>query len=86
MSITLAADALNEHSEVTSIIRHTVKDGHQDNYEKWLREIVPAASKFPGHRGVNVIRPAAGGTNYAVVLHFNSIDNLRAWLDSAERR
>jgi uncharacterized protein len=71
---------------VTSVIRHKVKNGHQDDYEKWLREIVPAAATFPGHRGVNVIRPAPGETNYAVVLHFNSIDNLRAWLDSEERR
>ncbi len=86
MSTEHTADASSEHSEVTSIIRHTVKDGHQEEYEKWLREIVPVASKFPGHRGVNVIKPAPGGSNYAVVLHFDSIDNLRAWLDSPERR
>jgi uncharacterized protein len=86
MSTDTIASTPSEHSEVTSIIRHTVKDGHQEEYEKWLREIVPVASKFPGHRGVNVIRPASGGSNYAVVLHFDSIDHLRAWLDSAERR
>jgi uncharacterized protein len=86
MSIRLPADTPSDRSEVTSIIRHTVKGGHQDDYEKWLREIVPVASKFPGHRGVNVIRPSPGGSSYAVVLHFDSIDNLRAWLDSAERR
>ena len=75
-----------EHSEVTSVIRHKVKIGEQPGYETWLREIVPVAAHFPGHRGVNVIRPAAGGNEYTVVLHFDTIDNLRAWLDSNERR
>lgn len=86
MTAEAARVSQNEQSEVTSVIRHKVKDGHQGEYEKWLREIVRAAAKFPGHRGVNVIRPTPGGTSYAVVLHFNSIDNLRAWLDSPERR
>lgn len=75
-----------EHSEVTSVIRHDVKEKEQAGYEEWLRKIVPVASQFPGHRGVNVIRPAKGETEYAVVLHFDTIDNLRAWLDSKERK
>ena len=86
MSIAAAESSPGEHSEVTSVIRHKVKDGEQPGYEKWLREIVPVAAHFPGHRGVNVIRPAAGGSEYTVVLHFDTIDNLRAWLDSGERR
>jgi antibiotic biosynthesis monooxygenase (ABM) superfamily enzyme len=73
-------------SEVTSIIRHDVKEQDHAAYEEWLREIVPVAARFPGHRGVNVIRPVKGATQYTVILHFDGIDNLRAWLDSAERR
>jgi antibiotic biosynthesis monooxygenase (ABM) superfamily enzyme len=86
MSIAGAERSPGEHSEVTSVIRHKVKDGEQPGYEKWLREIVPVAAAFPGHRGVNVIRPTAGGGEYTIVLHFDTIDSLRAWLDSDERR
>src|SRR5262249_7918831 len=75
-----------EHSEVTSVIRHKIKAGQQAGYEAWLREIVPTASNFPGHRDVNVIRPPASGAEYTVVLHFDTIDHLRAWLDSPQRR
>jgi antibiotic biosynthesis monooxygenase (ABM) superfamily enzyme len=74
-----------DRSEVTSVIRHNVTSGKQAAYEAWLHEIVPIASGFPGHRGVNVIRPPAGGSEYTVVLHFDTIDNLRSWLDSGER-
>jgi uncharacterized protein len=84
--MTYAADATDTHSEVTSIIRHDVKAEEHDAYEEWLREIVPLAAHFPGHRGVNVIRPAKGATEYTIVLHFDTIDNLRGWLDSKERR
>jgi hypothetical protein len=37
----------SEHSEVTSVIRHRVKEGQQNTYEGLLREIVPIAAKFP---------------------------------------
>jgi uncharacterized protein len=73
-----------DRSEVTSVIRHDIKDGEQVDYEWWLQEIVPVAARFPGHRGVNVIRPATGATEYTIVLHFDTIDNLRAWLNSDE--
>jgi uncharacterized protein len=75
-----------EHSEVTTIIRHKIKDGEQAAYEEWLREIVPIAARFHGHRGVNVIKPVAGSTEYTIVLHFDTVENLRGWLDSEERR
>jgi uncharacterized protein len=76
----------DERSEVTSVVRHTVRSGAEKAYESWLHEIVPIASRFPGHRGVNVIRPPAGSHDYAVVLHFDTIDHLRGWLDSEQRR
>lgn len=86
MSVAEAKSPPEKHSEVTSVVRHTVRPGKQAAYEAWLREIVPLASQSPGHRGVNVIRPASGSTTYTVVLHFDTIDNLRSWLDSEQRK
>ena len=80
------ANVSDPHSEVTSVIRHKIKEGEQAAYETWLREIVPLAAHSTGHRGVNVIRPPVGSTEYTVILHFDTIDNLRAWLDSDVRR
>jgi uncharacterized protein len=84
--MTYAANPTDAHSEVTSIIRHDVKAEEREGYEEWLQEIVPLAAHFPGHRGVNVIRPAKGATEYTIVLHFDTLENLRGWLDSKERR
>ena len=75
-----------DHSEVTSVIHHNVKEADRPAYEAWLREIVPLSARFPGHRGVNVIRPTAGSNEYTVVLHFDTIDSLRNWLDSDQRK
>ncbi|MGY4197352.1 antibiotic biosynthesis monooxygenase [Bradyrhizobium sp. USDA 4520] len=76
----------SDGSEVTSVIRHKIRPDAVAKYEEWLKKIMPAARAFPGHRGVNVIRPHSGSTQYTVVLHFDSIDALKAWLDSAERK
>jgi uncharacterized protein len=84
MSTVVAESPSAERSEVTSVIRHKVKDSK--SYEKWLQEIVPVAATFPGHRGVDVIRPVDGASEYTIVLHFDTIEHLRAWLNSTERR
>ena len=41
---------------VVSIIRQRPRPETRDAYEAWLRDIVPIAQGFAGHRGVNVIR------------------------------
>src|SRR5208283_186942 len=73
-------------SEVVSVIRHTVMPGMEQEYEAWLREIVPIASKAEGHRGVNVIRPHTGSRTYTIVLHFDALEHLEQWLASDVRK
>ncbi|MBV8398967.1 MAG: antibiotic biosynthesis monooxygenase [Acetobacteraceae bacterium] len=72
-------------TDVTSVIRHTVRQTEQDQYEAWLREIVPLALRFEGHRGVNVIRPHAGSRTYTIVLHYDTLGHLEHWLASDQR-
>ena len=69
-------------SVVVSVIRHTVIPGKDQEYEAWLREIVPIAGNAEGHRGVNVIRPKTGSRTYTVVLHFDRLEHLEQWLAS----
>ena len=73
-------------SEVLSVIRHTVVPGKEQEYQAWLREIVPIAETAEGHRGVNVIRPHAGSRTYTVVLHFDALEHLERWLASDVRK
>lgn len=70
---------------VTTVIRQRPKPGAASQYEDWLKEIVPIAQSFAGHRGVNVIRPQTASDAYTIVLHFDTIENLRGWLDSDVR-
>lgn len=73
-------------SSVTSVIQHVPKPGALQAYESWLKDIVPVAARQPGHRGVNVIRPHGSSSIYTIVLHFDTLQNLEAWLTSGARR
>jgi antibiotic biosynthesis monooxygenase (ABM) superfamily enzyme len=70
---------------VTTTVTRRVKPGHEAAYEGFLTGISGAARAFPGYLGVEVFRPAPGGTDeYRMVYRFDSAAHLRAWLDSAE--
>lgn len=71
---------------VTAVIQQTVKRHATGAYEAWLRKVVPIAARFPGHRGVNVIRPETGGQRYTITIHFDSIEHAQDWFASAARR
>jgi uncharacterized protein len=59
--------------------------GRAPEYEAWLKEITPEALRFPGRRGVNVIRPHDASGMYTIVLHFDTLEHLTAWLESDTR-
>jgi len=71
---------------VTAVIEHEIKPGKEAEFETWLQKITTAAQGFPGHRGVNLIRPPAGSHTYTVVLRFDTLQHLQAWLSSDNRR
>ena len=68
---------------VTLIIRHSARPGSVEAYEAILRELTRAASEFPGHQGVDVMRQ---GDRFTSVLRFASAQELQDWLDSPQRR
>lgn len=68
---------------VTLIIRHSARPGSVEAYEAILRELTRAASEFPGHQGVDVLRQ---GDSFTSVLRFASAGELQDWLDSPQRR
>jgi antibiotic biosynthesis monooxygenase (ABM) superfamily enzyme len=69
-----------------SVIRHTVETGSESRYEAWLKQVTPIAQTFPGHSGVNFIRPPKGSRSYTTVLHFDTIEHLDGWVLSDARK
>jgi uncharacterized protein len=74
------------HGPVTTTVTRLVKPGHEAFYDQFLAGINAAASRFPGHLGVEVYRPvSASAGEYRIVYRFDTGEHLRAWLDSDER-
>jgi uncharacterized protein len=70
---------------VTTTVTRRVRPGHETSYEQFLKGIIAAASRFPGHLGVEVFRPpSATAGDYRTVYRFDTAEHLRAWLDSDE--
>lgn len=76
---------MSENAVISKIIQRPRKDAIND-YEAWLKQIIPIAQSYDGHKGVNIIRPTGHQTDYTIVLHFESIDKLKGWLDSQDRK
>jgi len=82
----IAARDLPQPDMVTSVIQHEVKPGSGPQYQEWLKRIIPVAARFPGHQGVNVIRPPAGAHGYTVTIRFDTLDHAEDWFRSEARQ
>lgn len=79
--------ALNFPDEnLTFVIQHRIKASQQNRYEAWLKKIVPFAASYPGHRGVHIIRPAPGNSDYVIVIRFSDLASAKNWIESKARR
>lgn len=76
------------NEQVFFAIKHRLKKGKANTtqYENWLTKIVPIAASFPGHLGVQIVRPPDGHTEYLIVVRFASIHDLQIWQQSKERK
>jgi antibiotic biosynthesis monooxygenase (ABM) superfamily enzyme len=76
----------NETGPLTVVVTWPVRKGREKEFEAWRHEIAAAALKFPGHMGVNVIRPSGTEREYVVIFRFDTYEHLRAWQESDIRR
>lgn len=74
------------HQRATLAITHSIKEKDRVEYEKWLKTIIPLAASFPGHLGVNVIRPTHSDEPYTILVRFETVKDLLYWCSSAERK
>lgn len=62
---------------VTIVVRQSVKPGHEEAYEAWLKRMTEGAqANFPGYLGVGFHRPSQPGEQYRQVFRFDSIEQL----------
>lgn len=74
-----------EPDVVTVVIRHQVRPGARTQYLQWLERIIPVAARFPGHRGVSVVRPSGEGDSYTITIRFDGLGQAQEWLSSSVR-
>ena len=72
---------------VSAVISTRVKPGMEAEYLKWEQKIAAAQSKATGLQGYR-FEPAVPGVqeDFVAILRFDSETNLRAWLESPQRR
>ncbi len=72
---------------VTVCIRWKIKRGKEREFDDWLAGVGRAASQFPGHQGLTVLRPAsAGSQEYVYIFRFDTYPHLQCWEESPERQ
>jgi antibiotic biosynthesis monooxygenase (ABM) superfamily enzyme len=79
------SDNNQDSGPVTISISRKVVPGREVDYETWVQGITAQALKFPGHMGVNVIRPTPPSSEYVTIFRFDTYEHSRNWEESALR-
>ena len=78
-------DQSEPNSGVFFVVRHFVKHGMDSEYEQWLKRLMFKAAEFPGHLGVQVIKPIKGNKEFTIAVRFQSVQAAKAWQESGIR-
>jgi len=71
---------------VTVIIGHHVRSDAEQKFLAWQHDLNEAASHYPGFVGAEVAAPTEAQPDWVVIYRFDSMANLRAWLNSSTRQ
>ena len=76
-----------EKDGASVVITHHILDNKQKEYEQWLSEIIPISNHSEGFIDLQIVRPIPKLTFvYTVIIRFDTIENLKVWMESAERK
>ncbi len=81
-----ASDDESDNPIVTFIINNRVIPGKEASFEKFLKDINKKAMTYPGHMGVNFIRPGPNEHTYTTIVRFDNYEHLHDWLESPARK
>ncbi len=75
-----------KETNVTSVVRHKVKVQFGSEYEDWLHRISEVALQAKGSLGLHIIRPTIGGSEYTILLRWETFDDGKHWAASEPRK
>lgn len=76
-----------ENQGASVVITHHILDNKQLEYDQWLAEIVPLTKHAKGFIDLQIIRPIPKLTFvYTVIIRFDTVDNLKIWMESDTRK
>ena len=75
-------ESADQSGPVTISVARKVVPGRERDYEDWLRAITTEAARFPGHMGINVIRPSPGSREYIAIFRYDNYEHSKAWEES----
>ncbi len=70
----------------TVVIGQRVRAGCEQAFLSWQHRLNSAASHYPGFIAAEITRPTAVQPDWSVIYRFDSLPNLRAWINSASRQ
>lgn len=74
-----------ETCPVSVLVEREVLPGNEEEFEKSLKGIIEASSKFKGYLGTNV-HSDPDAREYRVIFRFDTLKNLHLWENSQERK
>jgi antibiotic biosynthesis monooxygenase (ABM) superfamily enzyme len=81
-----AATPSDSDGPVTVIVSRRMKPGTEAWFAEWIQGVISDGVRFPGHLGVDVIRPPNAATgDFVLVFRFETYGHLRAWEESPVR-
>lgn len=71
---------------VTVSVSRRIMEGREAEYEMWVHGVTEVAATFPGHQGVNILRPS-GNTDgrYILIYRYDTYANCTNWENSETR-
>ncbi len=75
---------MSQQEPVTIVITRTVLKGSEQAFEEAVKGWMPKSLAYPGHLGVQMLRPMPGSRDYGAVLKFRSREEWQSFLRSPE--
>ncbi len=70
----------------TVIIGQRVREGSEQDFERWQRDMNSEAAKYPGFIGAEINPPTAVQPDWIVIYRFDSVAHVQAWINSSTRQ
>lgn len=83
----MPGEVMKQSSHATIFATAFPAPGKEREWEQAIGELLRTSMSFPGHQGSMVLKPESEGQpHYRVITRFDTLDNMRRWYESDERR